>query len=388
MLASYALIGHSTAMALSVAAAYQQKLARGDIAPDAAQAEAIQALSRLEGELNALAEPGFSLPFLSRKKEPPRGVYLWGPVGRGKSMLMDLFFDSAPVTRKQRAHFHAFMGRTHALIDIWRRGDAAARREAFPGVRGGDDPIQAVAEKIAGETRLLCFDEFHVTDIADAMILGRLFEALFAKGVVVVATSNRAPDELYKDGLNRQLFLPFIALIKGKLQVVRVGGPKDFRLDRLRGARVYFSPVTPETEAAFDALWQALLDGAEETGATVEVLGRKLRLPHVAGGHLRSTFVSLCGQALGPQDYLALATRFHTIFLEDLPTLTPERRNEAARFVTLIDALYEAKAKLVVLAAAEPEALYPAGDGAFEFERTVSRLQEMRSEDWIEAVRD
>ena len=388
MLASYALIGHSTAMALSVAAAYQQKLARGDIAPDAAQAEAIQALSRLEGELNALAEPGFSLPFLSRKKEPPRGVYLWGPVGRGKSMLMDLFFDSAPVTRKQRAHFHAFMGRTHALIDIWRRGDAAARREAFPGVRGGDDPIQAVAEQIAGETRLLCFDEFHVTDIADAMILGRLFEALFAKGVVVVATSNRAPDELYKDGLNRQLFLPFIALIKGKLQVVRVGGPKDFRLDRLRGARVYFSPVTPETEAAFDALWQALLDGAEETGATVEVLGRKLRLPHVAGGHLRSTFVSLCGQALGPQDYLALATRFHTIFLEDLPTLTPERRNEAARFVTLIDALYEAKAKLVVLAAAEPEALYPAGDGAFEFERTVSRLQEMRSEDWIEAVRD
>ncbi len=388
MLASYALIGHSTAMALSVAAAYQQKLARGDIAPDAAQAEAIQALSRLEGELNALAEPGFSLPFLSRKKEPPRGVYLWGPVGRGKSMLMDLFFDSAPVTRKQRAHFHAFMGRTHALIDIWRRGDAAARREAFPGVRGGDDPIQAVAEQIAGETRLLCFDEFHVTDIADAMILGRLFEALFAKGVVVVATSNRAPDELYKDGLNRQLFLPFIALIKGKLQVVRVGGPKDFRLDRLRGARVYFSPVTPETEAAFDALWQALLDGAEETGATVEVLGRKLRLSHVAGGHLRSTFVSLCGQALGPQDYLALATRFHTIFLEDLPTLTPERRNEAARFVTLIDALYEAKAKLVVLAAAEPEALYPAGDGAFEFERTVSRLQEMRSEDWIEAVRD
>ena len=375
-------------MALSVAAAYQQKLARGDIAPDAAQALAIEALSRLEGELNALAEPGFSLPFLQKKKEPPRGVYLWGPVGRGKSMLMDLFFDSAPVTRKQRAHFHAFMGRTHALIDIWRRGDPAARREAFTGVRGADDPIQAVAEKIAGETRLLCFDEFHVTDIADAMILGRLFEGLFAKGVVVVATSNRAPDDLYRDGLNRQLFLPFIDLIKEKLQVVRVAGPKDFRLDRLRGARVFFSPVTPQTEAAFDALWRALLDGAEETGATVEVLGRKLRLPHVAGGHLRSTFVSLCGQALGPQDYLALATRFHTVFLEDVPTLTPDRRNEAARFVTLIDALYEAKAKLVVLAEAEPEALYPSGDGAFEFERTVSRLQEMRSEDWIEAVRE
>jgi cell division protein ZapE len=375
-------------MALSVAAAYQQKLQAGEIAPDAAQAEAIEALSRLEGELNALAEPGFSLPFLGRKKEPPTGVYLWGPVGRGKSMLMDLFFDSAPVARKRRAHFYAFMAETHALIDIWRKGDGPLRRETFPGVRHGDDPIVAVAEKIAGEARLLCFDEFHVTDIADAMILGRLFEALFGRGVIVVATSNRAPDDLYKDGLNRQLFLPFINLLKARLQVVRVGGPKDFRLDRLRGARVYFAPITPEAEAAFDALWRALLDGAEETGATLEVLGRKLRLPHAAGGHLRSTFVALCGQALGPQDYLAIAERFHTVFLEDVPVLIADRRNEAARFVTLIDSLYEAKAKLVVLAEAEPDGLYPAGDGSFEFERTASRLQEMRSEAWIEAMRD
>jgi cell division protein ZapE len=372
---------------LSLAAAYRAKLTAGEISPDAAQGRAVEALSRLEGELNAAQEPGFSLPFLSRKKEPPRGVYLWGPVGRGKSMVMDLFFASAPVQRKRRVHFHVFMGETHGLIDVFRKGDAAVRRETFGHTRG-DDPIAAVADKLAAETRLLCFDEFHVTDIADAMILGRLFEALFAKGVVVVATSNRAPDDLYTNGINRQLFLPFIKALKQRLEVVAVAGPKDFRLDRLRGARVYFSPIDAANEAAFEALWRDLLDGAEEVGATVEVQARKLRLPHVAGGHLRSSFISLCGQALGPQDYLALGARFHTVFLEDVPVLTAERRNEAARFVTLIDALYEAKAKLVVLAEAEPDALYPAGDGSFEFERTASRLQEMRSEAWLETARD
>ncbi len=373
-------------MTLTVAAAYQEKLQSGEIAPDAAQAQAVQALSRLEGELNALAEPGFSLPFLKRR-EPPRGVYRWGPVGRGKSMLMDLFFDSAPVQRKRRAHFHAFMAEVHGLVGQWRAGDGAARKARF-GHQKGDDPIAPVASVIAGDARLLCFDEFHVTDIADAMILGRLFEALFAKGVVVVATSNRAPDALYPDGINRQLFLPFIAVLKEKLQVVRVAGPKDFRLDRLKGARVYFAPLDPRSEEGFDALWLSLLDGGEETGATVEILGRKITLPRAFGGHVRASFNSLCGANLGPQDYLAIAARFHTVFLENVPVLTPEKRNEAARFVTLIDALYEAKAKLAVLAAAEPETLYPRGDGAFEFERTVSRLQEMRSAEWLETVRD
>lgn len=376
-------------MPIAVRTAYQDRLTSGEIAPDAAQAGAIEALSRLEGELNALAEPSFSLPFLHRKRAPPLGVYLYGPVGRGKSMVMDLFFDSAPASRKRRVHFHAFMAETHALIDAWRKGDAVARKAAFGQAhsgKGGDDPIAPVAHHLAQGAALLCFDEFHVTDIADAMILGRLFEALWAEGVVIVATSNRAPDALYEDGLNRQLFLPFIEMLKARMEVVRVDGPKDFRLDRLKGRRVYFAPVDSATQAGFDALWSALLDGAQETGDTLEVLGRRIRLPHTLGGHLRSSFVSLCGQALGSQDYLALAKRFHTVFLEDVPVLGSERRNEAARFVSLIDALYEAKCKLVVLASAEPEALYPAGDGSFEFERTASRLQEMRSADYVEAA--
>jgi cell division protein ZapE len=374
-------------MPVSVQSAYQDRLKSGEIAPDVAQAAAVAALSRLEGELNALAEPGFSLPFLHRKREAPRGVYLYGPVGRGKSMIMDLFFDSAPVAKKRRVHFHAFMGETHALIDAWRKGDASARKARF-GQAKGDDPIPPVAHTLAGGARLLCFDEFHVTDIADAMILGRLFEALWAEGVVIVATSNRAPDELYLNGLNRQLFLPFIEVMKERMEVVRVAGPKDFRLDRLKGTQVYFAPLDGASRAGFDRLWTALTDGAEETGTTLEVLGRKIRLPHTVGGHLRASFVSLCGANLGAQDYLALARAFHTVFLEEVPTLGPERRNEAARFVALVDALYEAKSKVVVLADAEPETLYPSGDGAFEFERTASRLQEMRSADYVEAARD
>jgi cell division protein ZapE len=369
---------------MSLRAAYRQRLAEGRLKPDPAQEAAVEALCRLESELNAQAEPSF-LSFL-KKPKALKGVYLWGPVGRGKSMLMDLFFEAAPVERKRRAHFYAFMAEVHGLIGQWRSGDAAERRRVF-GQNRGDDPIAPTAALIASQARLLCFDELQVTDIADAMILGRLFEALFEEGVTLVSTSNRPPEDLYKDGINRQLFLPFIDLIRERLDVVTVKGPNDYRLDRLRGAEVYLTPEDQAHREGFERLWAVLLNGSEETGATLEVLGRKLTFKRAGGGMLRASFNELCASALGPQDYLAIAERFHTLFLEDLPVLGSERRNEARRLVTLIDALYEADAKLVVLAEAEPDRLYPAGDGAFEFERTASRLQEMRSAAWLEKVK-
>jgi cell division protein ZapE len=370
----------------TLTAAYRARLAAGELRPDAAQEAGMHALSRLEGELNALGEPGFGFSFF-RKPKSLRGVYLWGPVGRGKSMLMDLFFATAPVTKKRRVHFQAFMAEVHGLVDQWRKGDATQRKARF-GQSRGDDPIVPIAELIAEDARLLCFDELQVTDIADAMILGRLFEALFDRGVVLVATSNRAPDDLYRDGLNRQLFLPFIAMLKTRMDVVRVAGPTDFRLELLRSAGVWFSPIYERSEAAFDALWRDVLGPAEEVGATLEVLGRKLHLPHASSGLLRASFASLCLAALGPQDYLAIAARFETVFLEAVPVLTPERREAARRFVTLIDTLYEAHARVVVLAQAEPDDLYPEGAGAFEFERTASRLHEMRSAAWLEKIPD
>ena len=375
---------------MSLRTAYAQRIKNGALRADPVQAAGIDALCRLEAELDARHEPSF-LAFL-KKPKVPRGVYLWGPVGRGKSMLMDLFFEAAPVEKKRRAHFYAFMAEVHGLIDQWRKGDAAERKRVFgqstSGRNRGDDPIAPTAALIASQTRLLCFDELQVTDIADAMILGRLFEALFEDGVTLVSTSNRPPQDLYKDGINRQLFLPFIDLLTESMDVVAVRGATDYRLDRLRGSQTYLAPIDGQTCAAFDALWTDMLDGSPETGAVVEVLGRKLMFPRTAGGLLRAPFADLCVEALGPQDYLAIAGRFHTVFLDGLPKLDPAKRNEARRLVTLIDALYEAKARLVVLAEAEPDHLYPAGDGAFEFERTASRLQEMRSAGWLEQVRD
>jgi len=357
--------------------AYDKRLAAGEIARDPAQDAAVDALAEVEAGLARLKPSG-----LFRKPEAVAGAYLWGPVGRGKSMLMDMFFATAPISPKRRVHFHVFMSEAHGLVNAWRTGDAAARKKRF-GESRGDDPIAPLARVISDNARLLCFDELQVTDIADAMILGRLFEALFARGVTLVSTSNRPPDDLYKDGINRGLFLPFIELIKRHMAVVAMAGDHDYRLDRLRAARTWLSPIDPDNERAFDRLWTDILGGEIETGVTLEVLGRREHWPRAAGRTLRAHFASLCGHALGPADYLAIAARFDTVFVEAVPRLGPEKRDQARRLATLIDTLYEAHARLVVLAAGEPDSLYPAGDLAFEFERTASRLKEMRSVEWL-----
>jgi cell division protein ZapE len=359
-------------------AAYDERLRDGVLSADPGQARAVDALERLEIDLADARPAG-----LFRKAETVRGVYLWGPVGRGKSALMDLFFEAAEVERKRRVHFHVFMAQVHGLVNAWRNGDAAARQARF-GTSRGDDPVGPTADVIARDARLLSFDEFQVTDIADAMILGRLFEQLFARGVTVTATSNRHPDELYKNGLNRQLFLPFIEMLKDRMQVVEVNGVHDYRLDRLRAAGTWFSPIDADNEAGFERLWRQMLGGDPEVGATLEVYGRKEHWPRASGRLLRAHFQNLCGEALGPSDYLAIADRFDTVFLEELPRLRPEDRSAARRLAILIDTHYEARTRLVVLAAAEPARLYPDGEGSFEFERAASRLEEMRSQAWLE----
>ena len=362
---------------------WQARVEAGVLAHDAGQEDAAKALTALHERLASWRPEGG----LFRKADPaPKGLYLWGGVGRGKSMLMDLFCAHAPVSPKRRVHFHEFMQDVHARIGAWRKLDASERRKRPEHVRGaGDDPIPPVAKAIANTARLLCFDEFQVTDIADAMILGRLFEQLFERGIVVVATSNREPDDLYTNGLNRQLFLPFIAMLKDRLQVLEIDGGADHRLRQLKAAPVYYSPPDPN---AMDAAWDRLTSGAVPQSCTLTVQGRAVAVPREAAGVARFTFPELCARPLGAADYLAIAARFHTVLIDDVPQLSPEQRNEAKRFVTLIDALYEAKTKLVMSAAAEPDALYPAGDGSFEFERTTSRLIEMRSEDYLAAAHE
>jgi cell division protein ZapE len=360
---------------------YRQKLAQGELRPDPQQAAAALRLQQLA---DALAVPaveqrravGLLGRFARRPPPPPapRGVYLWGSVGRGKSMLMDLLVASAPPVATRRVHFHAFMLETQKRLHEKRRAKLA-------------DPLGAVAADIARDVRLLCFDEFHVVDIADAMILGRLFTGLFEQGVVVVATSNWAPERLYWNGLQRELFLPFIALLRERVDVVALDGPIDYRLERLRDAGTYHQPLGPAADRALEAAFRALSDGAEGGPEMVAVGTRALPVPRAAGGVAAFDFADLCAMPLGAADYLALTERFHTLILGGVPRLTPDKRNEARRFMTLVDALYERKTVLVMAADAPPEKLYAEGDGAFEFQRTASRLAEMQSQAWIAAAR-
>ena len=351
-----------------VRVAYDALVAAHELKPDEAQSRAVAALDRLASS----ATGGLFARLFGSGKDEPAGVYLWGGVGRGKSMLMDLAFEHIDTRPKRRVHFHEFMLETHSRL-----------RKARESEEG--DPIEPVAEAIAAEAKLLCFDEMQVTNPADAMILSRLFTKLLAEDVKVVTTSNRPPGDLYKDGLNRDLFLPFIELIESRMMVVEVNGPTDYRLDRLTGVEVWHVPNGPETTAALSRAFFQLTDYPVEDRAKVPAEdidvggGRTLHVPKSLKGVAVFSFKRLCGEPRGAADYLAIARRYHTIIIVGIPVMGPQLRNEAARFVTLIDALYEHKVKLLAGAEAEPEGLYPAGDGSFEFQRTVSRLEEMRS---------
>ena len=346
--------------------AYRQALAEKALKPDAAQEAAAEKLDSLS---RVLAD--YRTRFSFRKKEPPKGLYIWGDVGRGKSMLMDLFFETAPAEPKRRVHFNAFMVETHARIHAERQKQDAG------------DPIVPVARMIAGEARLLCFDEFQVTDVADAMILGRLFEQLFAAGTVIVATSNVAPDRLYEGGINRQLFLPFIAEIKQRLEVVELNGPTDYRLQRISGLNVYQTPLSPAADAAMDAAWQKLTAGANAKSLTLTVLGRKLVVPRAARGVARFEFSDLCIAPLAAPDYLSIAQDFHTVLIDHIPVMSENMYNVARRFVVMIDTLYDEGVKLICSAAAPPGKLYVEGRGSDAFRRAASRLVEMQSEDYL-----
>jgi cell division protein ZapE len=362
---------------------FEARVESGELKPDPAQRAVALRLQRLQDELllpaAAPAAVGGFFARLARPKAPPaavpRGVYIHGGVGRGKSMLMDLFFAEAPVAKKRRVHFHEFM------LEVQKRLQAL-RQEG-----GRQDPLKQLAADIAAEGRLLCFDEFHVVDIADAMILGRLFTGLFEQGVVVVATSNWPPDRLYEDGLQRELFLPFIALLEDTLDVVAMDGPTDYRLARLHDVPVYVYPLGPVAEERLEGIFATLADGARGAPEEIAVGSRHLVVPRAAKGVAEFEFPELCARALGAADYLALTERYHTLLLRSVPRLTPDRRNEARRFMTLVDALYERRVVLIVAAEAGPDRLYASGDGAFEFQRTVSRLMEMQSRAYIDRCR-
>ncbi|MET3522702.1 cell division protein ZapE [Mesorhizobium abyssinicae] len=363
---------------------YDHLVETGAIARDPAQERIAAALDRLTDEISAkrLAQKSSALGWLFARKQPPaavRGLYIHGGVGRGKTMLMDMFFELLPVRRKRRVHFNDFMAEVQDRIQKHRQ----ARKN---GDVKEDDPIPPVARALAEQAWVLCFDEFSVTDIADAMILSRLFSALFANGVVLVATSNVAPENLYRDGLNRQLFLPFIGLLEHNAEVMTLDSDKDYRLEKLSRMAVYVSPADATADAALDEAWQAMTHGKPTAETALTVKGRQVLVPRAAGDAARFSFADLCEKPLGARDFLAIAGRFSTIFIDHVPVLGEGRRNEAKRFILLIDTLYDHHIRLVVSADAPPTGLYTAkrGNEVFEFERTASRLIEMQGHEWLE----
>jgi cell division protein ZapE len=363
---------------------YENLVAAKKLERDRAQEGLLARLAALEQRVAAhrsarrVTPVGWLFGGRNQDGDTAKGLYVFGEVGRGKTMLMDLFFEASPVVRKRRTHFHEFMADVHERVRVF-------RQKIKDGEIEGDDAIRLAAGEIAEESWLLCFDEFHVTDIADAMILGRLFARLFELGVVVVATSNVAPSDLYKDGLNRSLFLPFIAMIEQHMEVLSLQARTDFRMEKLAGQKAWYVPADDAATAALDDAWRRLVGSASGVPQELSVKGRRLRVPRAAMGVARFFFHDLCEQPLAAADYLRIAHEFHTLVIDRIPVMGFDERNAAKRFIILIDTLYDHSVKLVASAAAEPDGLYEASDGyeANEFKRTASRLIEMRSQSYL-----